>query len=159
MGHNQRMRIAKQRGKNEGRRTRRSRIGRARDFTDGQILQIPFPTGESAWQSAQHLSGSATLRAIYIAALTRCLRASYKRVSRRFSTGTPMVLSRRAIAGSNSVLVRIGDQQGQAVHQSFGIAHQQPRQCRIEGRDWLAQRRPKVEKRSCAINRCASACI
>src|ERR1700692_3118642 len=46
-------------------------------------------------------STSAAAR-ILMAALTRWRRASYKRVSSKFRTGTPIVRTRRAMAGKNS---------------------------------------------------------
>ncbi len=47
------MRILENSGENEGGALRRRRVRRAGEFADGKILEVPFPTGQGARESAQ----------------------------------------------------------------------------------------------------------
>ena len=56
-GHDQGMRVGKNRGKDECSALRGRRVGGARQFADGQILKVPFPTGHRASQAAKQAVG------------------------------------------------------------------------------------------------------
>ena len=101
------------------------------------------------------LSGSA-VASILIAALTRCRRASYRRDSNKFRTGTPIVRNRRAMGGRSSE-ARFSERRNVSRSRSRSGSRTSKRGSAGSSARLANAASTSRVQRSCAIRRCAKA--
>jgi hypothetical protein len=129
--NDERMGFGENRGEYEGCALRRRRIGGTREFADGEILEIPFPTG--------HRAGEATEEAIGIgggeqfdggadALAAGFEEPSFEKGENRDADGAEESSHGRDHFGA----ARVSEQKGQAIEKALGITLQEARERRVE---------------------------
>ena len=130
-GDDERMRVLKNGGENEGGALGGRRVGRAGKFADGEILKVPFPAGKSSREAAEqtigvgggeHFDGGADALA------TGFEEASLEKSKNGDADGPQQTSHGRHHVGGT----RLGKKQRKAIKETLGIALQETRERRIE---------------------------
>ncbi len=145
-GDDEGMRVRKYRGKDESGALRGGGVSRTSELAYGEILKIPFPTGERAGKTAQQairvrrgeqLDGGADALA------ARFVQASFQQGQNRHADGAHQARHGR----EKFRAARLGEEQGQAVQQALRITMQEARQNRVEraiGKRGVDEQQPAV---------------